>query len=96
MSDEDLKKIGDLITDSEKRLVIEVSNFVNNTILPQLDEKSDKADLEFLASKTDIDRLERKLDRIFDKDLEQDQRLGDLESISLVAHELKLKKHKIS
>ena len=39
MSDEDLKKIGDLITDSEKRLVIEVSNFVNNTILPQLDEK---------------------------------------------------------
>lgn len=83
-----------LISDSEERIIREIGGFINNTIIPQLDEKADKVDLQSLASKSDIDRLERKLDRVFAKDAEQDYRLDRLESIPVIASELRLKKKK--
>ncbi len=74
--------MGELMT-SEKRIMGEIADFIDQNLLPQIAEKADK---------TDIDRLERKLDKIFDKDFEQDRRLDEIESVSVVAHELKIKK----
>ncbi len=63
MSDEDLNKIGNLIDSkldsklevTERRILAEVGKFVEDQILPAIDQKADKSD---------IDRLERKIDRI--------------------------------
>lgn len=82
MTDEDLRKIGKLISESETRVVGEVGKFIEDSILPTLEEKADKSD---------IDRLERKLDNITAKDLEQDHRLDEIKSLPTIAHELKLK-----
>lgn len=101
MTDEDLKRIGKLITDSEERVISEMNSFVNNTLLPQLEEKADKADVKGLEKRLEnrmdgiesrLDSIDRKLDRNLDKDLDQDQRLDKIEAVPTIAHQLKLKR----
>ena len=87
MNEDYLKKITNLLDEklaaSEKRLNEDIGNFIEMNLLPQLGEKADKSD---------IDRLERKLDKALTKDLEQDQRLTEIESLPAIAHELKSKR----
>ena len=87
MNEDYLKKITNLLDEklaaSEKRLNEDIGNFIEMNLLPQLGEKADKSD---------IDRLERKLDKALTKDLEQDQRLTKIESLPAIAHELKSKR----
>lgn len=87
MNDRDLKKIANLLDEklaaSEKRLNEDIGDFIDRSLLPQLEEKADKSD---------IDRIERKLDKVLAKKVEQDQRLTEIESLPTVAHELKIKK----
>ncbi len=108
MNDEDLKRVGKLIDESniaseqrvikvvkelvkgeisasEKRILVEIGTFVTDEILPAIDEKADKSD---------IDRLERKIDQLADKNYEHDVRLKNIESIPAVAHQLRIKKSK--
>ncbi|MDO8618971.1 MAG: hypothetical protein Q7R49_03425 [Candidatus Daviesbacteria bacterium] len=68
---------------SEQRTTKDIGNFIEENLLPQLADKADK---------TDIDRLERKLDRSLDTGLDHEKRLKDIEQVSVVAHELKIKK----
>lgn len=97
MNDDDFKRIRDLIKEeniaSEQRLGIkikqlgtDIGDWISEQVLPQIAEKSDK---------TDIERIERKIDKTIDKDIEQDRRLDRIESMSVVALELKKpsKKH---
>ncbi|MBI3486238.1 hypothetical protein HY025_04865 [Candidatus Daviesbacteria bacterium] len=87
MNDDDLKKIGKLIDDrldsTEQRILTEIGTFVEDQILPAIDAKADKSD---------IDRLERKLDHFAAQVTDHNQRLNDLESLPTIAHELKKKK----
>ena len=59
-------------------------------IQPELEEI--RKELVSKADKSDIDRLERKMDRIIDKDIVQEKRLDRIESIPAIAHEVRLKK----
>ncbi len=77
------KNLKNEIKSSEQRVMAEVGKFLEDHILEPLEQKADKSD---------IDRIERKLDRIIDKDVEQDSRLKRIESIPVVAHEIKHKK----
>lgn len=65
MTDQDLKKIRTIVKEeagsAELRIVGEIGKFLEDHLLPILDQKADK---------TDIDRIERKLDRVLAKDLE--------------------------
>ena len=63
-----------------KQLSLDIGDFISERVIPLFDEKADKSD---------IDRLENKIDRIIDKDIEQDRRLDRIESVSVVALELK-------
>lgn len=96
MNEENFKRIANLLDEkleaSEKRLNEDIGNFIEKNLLPQLDDKADKSDLKDLATKSDIDRIERKLDRALVNDLEQDQRLTEIESLPAIAHELKPKR----
>lgn len=83
MTTNDLKQIGDLIDKkltatevrlkkevltSDKRIMVDIGSFMENTLFPMLNEK-----IEEKADKADIDRLERKLDRVLDKNLNHDR-----------------------
>ncbi|KKQ67145.1 MAG: hypothetical protein US86_C0001G0072 [Candidatus Daviesbacteria bacterium GW2011_GWA2_38_24] len=68
---------------SEKRILNEIGEFVESQLLPIIDDKADKSD---------IDRIERKLDRFGDKITDHDKRLSDIESLPSIAHELRRKK----
>ncbi len=91
MNDDDLNKIRvvvkevvrDEITLSEKRILGELGDFMENQLFPMLEEKADKSD---------IDRIERKLDILSDKVIVQEKALRDIASLPTVAHELKIKK----
>lgn len=67
---------------TENRIIKEIGDFIHNSVLPQIEEKADK---------TDIERLERKIDRILDKDMLQDRRLDKIESVPVIAHAIKSK-----
>lgn len=65
---QEVKQLKELFSESEKRmgakidrLSNDIGNFIDNAILPQIAEKADKSD---------IRRLEHKIDRIIDKNLE--------------------------
>ena len=47
------KRLSKEIQDSEARIIAETGKFIEDSIIPQLEEKADK---------TDIERLERKMD----------------------------------
>lgn len=72
-------------TESVKQLSDDVGNFIGENLIPMIEEKADKSD---------IDRLERKLDRILDTSIDHDSRIKDIEQIPVIAHELNVKKHK--
>lgn len=57
------------IKESEGRIYEGIGNLISDGILPQLAEKADKSD---------IDRIERKIDKIIAKDLEQDEEIRQL------------------
>ncbi len=71
------------INESAKQIRLEVGDFISDQVLPLFDD---------LATKSDIDRLERKLDREIDTNIIQNNRLGKIESTPTVALELKKKK----
>ena len=73
------------IVESEKRVVSGIVDFISDHLMPLIDEKADR---------TDIDRLERKLDFYVDKTIDLKSRVDDIGSILAIAHELKIKKHK--
>lgn len=89
MVDDYLKKIRSIVKEevssSEKRVTQDIGNFINDNLLPQLEEKADKSD---------IQRLERKLDNFSSQVIEQNHRFSKIESIPIIAHELKAKKKK--
>ncbi|TSC64605.1 MAG: Uncharacterized protein G01um101493_85, partial [Microgenomates group bacterium Gr01-1014_93] len=66
-------------------IIAEVGQFVEDHLVPMIEEKADKSD---------IDRLESKLDRVIDTSLDHESRIRDIEQVSVVAHELRLKKAK--
>lgn len=68
---------------AEKRVLGEIGKFVEDEILPAIDEKADKAD---------IDRIERKLDNFGARVMEHGQRLDTIEFLPTIAHELRVKK----
>ena len=72
---------------SDKRVTDNVSNFIEETLLPMINERFDET-----ADKADIDRIERKLDRLIDTSLDHEQRIKEIESVPVVAHELKRRK----
>lgn len=78
-----LDRLDKKIDASEKRILGEMGRFVSDEILPQIDKKADK---------TDIDRVERKLDYFGARTMENTTRLDTIESLPTVAHELKLQK----
>lgn len=41
-----------------------------------------------------VDRMDRKLDRVIDTNIDYGNRVEDIEQIPVIAHELKLKRHK--
>lgn len=77
------KRLLDEIGNSEKRVLGEMGKFVEDELLPAIEEKADK---------TDIDRIERKLDYFGARVLEHGHRLDTIESLPTVVHELRIKK----
>ncbi|MDO8498358.1 MAG: hypothetical protein Q7S44_01040 [bacterium] len=88
LDDNDLKRIGQLISesegrlrkdlgqeiiDSERRVIKEVGNFVTNNLLPQLNDK---------AEKHVTDRLDNRLDKMADQVNDYESRLKKLEKRS--------------
>lgn len=71
------------ITDSGDNIIEEIAGFMEVNLLPKLEDKADKSDIE---------RVERRIDYSADKIGEHDIRLKNIESIPVIAHELKLKK----
>ncbi len=100
MNDDDFQRIGKLFdeklavseerlkkhtTDSVKQLSTDVGEFIAENLFPMIEEKADK---------TDIDRLESKLDKVLDKGIDHESRIKDIEQIPIIAHELRVKKHR--
>ncbi len=73
------------ISASEKRVIGEIGTFMEDHLFPMIEEKADK---------TDIDRIESKLDKVIDTSIDHENRLKDIEHVSVVAHELKFKRSK--
>ncbi|MBI2601309.1 hypothetical protein HYW42_05160 [Candidatus Daviesbacteria bacterium] len=73
------------ISASEKRVIKGIVDFVSDHLIPLIDEKADK---------TDVERIERKLDSYIDETIVLKARVGDIEALPTVAHELKVKKNK--
>lgn len=71
------------IEESGKNIIRDLGQFMEEQLFPMIEEKADKSDIE---------RLERKLDVFSAKVANQDTRIKDIESLPAVAHELKLKK----
>lgn len=84
------------ILNSGKRIIDNIGNFMEETLLPMINERFNavEEELDTKADKTDIDRIERKLDRLVDTDLDHEHRIKDIESIPVIAHELKRRKTK--
>lgn len=79
------KRLKKHTTDSIKQLSSDVGDFMQENLFPMIEEKADKSD---------IDRLERKLDRVLDSSVDHESRIKAIEQIPAIAHELKLKKFK--
>lgn len=79
------EEVTKIVAASEEKIITEVANFISEDVLPQIDEKTDKSDIE---------RIERKVDQVLDKLYDHESRIKDIERIPVIAHELKLKKSK--
>lgn len=91
------------ITASSKEVKEDIGDFIEHTLMPLLDERFDAIDerfnsiderLEEKAGKTDIDRIERKLDKLLDTDLDHEYRIKNIEAVPVIAHQLKHRKPK--
>lgn len=84
MNDQDLKKIRVVVKEeigsSEKRVLGEIGRFVEDELLPAIEEKAYKTD--------QIDRIERKLDYFTARVMEHGYRLDTIESVPTVAQNL--------
>lgn len=73
MNVSDIKQIRQVIKEevstSEERIIGQVAKFVSEDIVHQFDEKADKSDIE---------RLERKLDRALDMGVDHESRIKDI------------------
>ena len=66
-----------------KQLSKDVGDFISDRVIPLIDEKADKSDIE---------RLEGKVDRALDTLMDHESRIRDKEYSPVVAHDLKQKK----
>lgn len=84
MADNNLKQISNLLDEklaaSEKRVIGEVGKFIEDHLFPLIEEKADKSD---------IDRIERKLDRVIDTGLDHGNRIKTIKQLPSIAHQLK-------
>lgn len=74
------------ISASDSHVMTDIGQYMEDNLFPMIDEKADK---------TDIDRLERKLDRVIDVSKDYEIRIKDIERIPVIANELKFKKLKV-
>ncbi len=79
------QRLKEEISASEKRVMADIGSFMEDNLFPMIEEKADKSD---------IDRLERKMDKVLDRGLDHESRIKAIEQVSVVAHELKLKRSK--
>lgn len=70
---------------SDGRVMTDIGSFMEDNLFPMIEKKADKSD---------INRLERKLDKSVDTNLDHERRIKDIEQIPMVAHELKIKRAK--
>lgn len=101
------KLLDEKLTAIEKRLRTEIAA-TKDSLRTEIAEKSDEVVnvlLEFMqahlipliaesADKSDVERIERRIDHLADKVSEHDVRLKNIESIPAIAHQLKIKKAK--
>lgn len=84
MADDNLTQIGNLLDEkleaSEKRIIGELGKFMEDYLFPMIEEKADK---------TDIDRIERKLDRAIDTGIDHGNRIKAIEQIPSIALQIK-------
>lgn len=64
-------------------IITDITNYIDESIIPLINEKADK---------TDVDRMERKLDRAIDRLYGHEDRISEIESVPVVAHHLSIKK----
>lgn len=76
-------EIKEEIVASENRVIQGILEFFRDHVMPVIDEN---------AGKTDVERIERKLDRYIDKTIDLESRVDDIELLPIVAHELKVKR----
>lgn len=79
------KRLKDKITDSGNNIIEEIAGFMEINIIPKLEGKTNKSDIE---------RVERRTDSLADKVGEHDVRLKKIESIPAITHQLKVKRTK--
>lgn len=79
------KRLEQKIKASGEKIINEVAKFISDDIIPQFDEKADKSDIE---------RLERKIDKSLDMCIDNKSRIKTIEQISVIAHELRSRKSK--
>lgn len=93
---EDLRALRKDMLASDEQVTNNIGDFIEKTLMPMINERFDAIDEKFdeKADKTDIDRIERKLDRILDTNFDHERRITDIESVSVVTHELKHRKSK--
>ena len=88
MNNNDLTQIRKIVKEevstSEKRIIGELGGFMEDHLLPIIDAKADK---------TDIDRIERKLDKFIDTSLHHENRIKAIEHIPVISHQLKTQKN---
>lgn len=98
MTNDDLKQIDTImdkkLTAAEARLKEEIGNFMEDTLLPLINERFDAVDERLEETAADIGRIDRKFDRLLDANLDHERRIKNIESIPVIAHELKRRKHK--
>lgn len=87
--EEKLTAVKDELLTSDKRTKDDIGSFMEDTLLPMIYDRLDE-----MADKADVDRIERKLDKVFDTNLDHERRITDIESVPVIAHELKHRKPK--
>lgn len=76
------KRVLDKMDQQERRILTDIGVYLEDQLFPMLEEKADK---------TDIDRLERKIDNISTNLIDSEKRISNIESLPIIAHQLKSK-----
>lgn len=89
MSSDDLSQIGKLLdkklSQTKDDVINEMVTFMEENLFPKFDR---------MAEKSDIERIERRIDSIAIKVGDQEVRLRDVETVSVIAHQLRVNKKK--